>query len=142
VRRERTVLVPLLSAIMGLDDFRSCIDACTVCAEACDRCASACIAEARNEDLSRCIQIDLDCAQICRAAAGFMARGSEHALAICDLCAYVCEACATECAKHAMEHCQACAAACRRAASECRRLGTQPPAWRPAASLQTSRKKK
>ena len=72
--------------------------------------------------MARCIALDMDCAQICRLAASYMARGSEFAGAICQMCADVCEACGDECAKHQMGHCQECAQACRRCADECRRM--------------------
>lgn len=72
--------------------------------------------------MARCIALDMDCAQICRLAAAYMARGSEMASAICQTCADICEACADECGKHSMQHCQECAQACKRCADECRRM--------------------
>jgi hypothetical protein len=81
--------------------------------------------------MARCVALDMDCAQICRLAAGYMARDSEFAVAICQACAEVCEACGDECAKHPMQHCQECAQACRRCADECRRMaGAAPGAQR------------
>lgn len=72
--------------------------------------------------MARCIKLDMDCAQICRMAASYMARRSEFAQALCRLCADACQACGDECAKHQMDHCQRCAEACRRCAEECRRM--------------------
>lgn len=84
--------------------------------------------------MARCIALDIDCAAVCRLAAGTMARGSELAGAICNACAQVCEACAEECAKHAkMEHCRQCAEACRRCAQECRRMASTAGAGRQPA---------
>jgi hypothetical protein len=37
-----------------------------------------------------------------------------------ELCARVCEACATECEKHDHEHCKLCAIMCRECAADCR----------------------
>ncbi|MFM9436739.1 putative membrane protein YgcG, partial [Janthinobacterium sp. CG_23.3] len=91
--------------------FESCIDACHLCANACDHCAVSCLAEADVARMARCIAVDVDCAQICRLAAGFMARGSESAAAVCRACVDACNACADECARHAMQHCQDCALA-------------------------------
>ena len=48
-----------------------------------------------------------------------MARNSEHAAAICALCAQICKACAEECAKHEADHCKSCAQACLKCAQEC-----------------------
>jgi hypothetical protein len=69
----------------------------------------------------RCIQLDHDCAAMCRLAAEMMSRGSEFAREICALCASICQACAEECSKHSgMEHCKECADRCFRCAEECR----------------------
>lgn len=72
--------------------------------------------------MAECIRLDIDCAAICRLAAGYMARGSEFAGDICQVCADICEACGAECAKHSHAHCQACAQACDRCAQECRQM--------------------
>jgi hypothetical protein len=102
---------------------QACIDACNACADACDHCASACLEEDASERLARCIALDIDCAAICRVAAGYMARGSELAGELCAASAVVCERCAEECAQHThMGHCRVCAEACRRCAKECRRM--------------------
>lgn len=101
-------------------DPKTCIQSCYACADACDTCAIACLNEADPAPMARCIALDVDCAQICRMAAGFMARASEFDTALCELCARVCEACAVECGHHTMAHSQACAAACRACAQACR----------------------
>jgi hypothetical protein len=72
--------------------------------------------------MARCIALDMDCAAICRLAAGYMSRDSEFAKQLCQLCAQVCQTCGEECAKHRMDHCQACAQACKQCAEECRRM--------------------
>ena len=71
--------------------------------------------------LERCIRLDIDCAAICELAAGFVARGSEHAEHILRECADICNDCAEECEKHGhhMEHCRKCAEACRACAEAC-----------------------
>jgi hypothetical protein len=108
---------------MPHQQFQSCIDACNQCAIACGHCAASCLKEKDIQMLARCIQFDIDCAEICRLAVGYMSRGSELAGAICEVCAEVCEVCGEECAKHdKMEHCRECAESCRRCAAECRRM--------------------
>lgn len=99
-----------------------CIDACNACADACDHCSTACLQEQDVKSMARCITLDMDCAAICRLAAGYMARGSECMKQACALCAQVCQLCGDECAKHQMDHCQECAQACRRCAEECRKM--------------------
>ena len=107
---------------MDMNTMQSCIDACNACATACDNCAAMCLKEEHVSAMAGCIALDMDCAQICRLAAGVMARGSEHAGQVCRLCAAVCRACAQECGKHQMDHCQACARACEQCAAECDKM--------------------
>lgn len=102
--------------------FQSCIEACNACADACDFCAASCLRESDPSPMTRCIALDIDCAQLCRLASGYMARDSELAGIICQICAEMCEKCGEECAKHQMSHCQECAHACQRCADECRRM--------------------
>lgn len=111
---------------MNQQQFESCITACNQCAAACDYCAASCLKEQDVKAMARCIALDMDCAELCRSAAAFMARGSEFAESICKACAEICDACAQECAKHKMDHCQRCAQACRRCAEECRSMAGQP----------------
>lgn len=103
-------------------EFEKCLQACNRCADACDDCATACLREPEVAKMAECVRLDLDCAAICRLAAGFMARGSDRARDVCSLCAVICEACAVECAKHPAEHCQRCAEACRACAAECLKM--------------------
>lgn len=123
---------------MAYDQFAACIEACNTCAAACDHCATACLQEGEVKSLARCIALDIDCAQICRMAAGYMARGSELASYLCKFCEEVCGACGEECAKHPMDHCQRCTEACRRCADECRRMATRMPGQRAAQSRSPS----
>ena len=95
------------------------------CAAECSHCATACLNEQDVRMLSRCIKLDIDCADICRLTASYVARSSEHANHLLKECAEICEACAQECEKHAahgMEHCRTCAQACRHCAEECMQL--------------------
>jgi hypothetical protein len=109
------------------EQMRSCIDACYACALACDECAVSCLKEEDFPHLARCIQLDMDCADMCRLAMAYMGRDSELVNLICQTCAEICDACAEECAHHdTMEHCRACEEACRRCADECRKLFASP----------------
>ena len=69
---------------MAHQQYQSCIDACNKCADLCDHCASACLSEGNVNEMTRCVALDIDCAAICRLAAGYMARGSELAKEICQ----------------------------------------------------------
>lgn len=99
--------------------YQSCINACVECAKICDQCTASCLREEDVTMMAACIRMNVECAAICRAAVQLMTLESNHANAICQLCADVCNACADECEKHDMDHCRECAAICRECAAEC-----------------------
>ena len=101
------------------NQYKSCIDACLRCASICNHCASSCTQEDDVKIMAACIQLDMECAVICYAAAQLMSLGSNKAKQICRICADLCEACANECGKHQHGHCQECAKACKECASIC-----------------------
>jgi hypothetical protein len=102
-----------------MNSYQSCINLCIECAKTCDYCASACLKEEMLKRMVRCIELDLQCAALCRTASLFMTLQSEHSGAICQLCADVCNACSAECSKHNMDHCKKCAEICHQCAEEC-----------------------
>jgi hypothetical protein len=107
---------------MSYENYRSCIDACNRCADACDHCSTACLKEDDIAKMAKCIELDMDCAALCRLAASAMARGSDFAPKVCQLCAEICEACVKECGQHDAGHCQSCAKACKECAEMCRSM--------------------
>lgn len=112
---------------MTHEKYSACISACYQCADACDHCATSCLQEAHVQSMADCIHLDRFCAEICRAAASFMAKteGQRHEAyvkQICALCAQICDDCATVCAQHDATHCQDCARACRSCAEACRKM--------------------
>lgn len=72
--------------------------------------------------MAKCIQLDMECASACYAAAQLMSLGSSQAMAFCKICGDICEACGAECGQHQNEHCQECARACKACAEECRKM--------------------
>lgn len=102
--------------------YQSCIQACLSCGSACNHCASACTKEKEVDMMTRCIQLDMECAAMCYAAAQLMSLNSSQAREACRLCAVLCEACGKECAQHEAAHCQACANACKLCREECLRM--------------------
>ena len=87
-----------------------------------NQCASACLREDDVKMMARCIQLDMECAVICSAAAQVMSMNGENAERLCGICADICQACGDECGKHDMDHCRRCAEACHRCAEECRSM--------------------
>lgn len=94
------------------------------CAKMCLSCADACMAE-RGHDMTQCIRLCLDCSDICDATGRLALRktGDDRGtlVELLELCARMCDACATECEKHDHEHCRLCAQICRECAADCRR---------------------
>ena len=107
---------------MSHEKFQSGIDACIACAIICEHCASECLKEEDVKMMVRCIELDRECASVCRSAAELMSIGGGHASLLCDACADICEACARECASHEMDHCQECAEECEACAEVCRKM--------------------
>lgn len=104
---------------MHQSKYTQCIQACQACALACNHCAASCLKETDVQMMSRCIALDIDCAQICDLAAAAMARDSECAKTLCEACARICKECGVECSKHSTSHCADCAKACHQCAQEC-----------------------
>lgn len=135
------------------DALIRCIEECYSCAQACTSCADACTAEPMVQQLTQCIRLDMDCADICAATGSIATRrtGSNEAVirGMLEACATACWLCAEECERHAgmHEHCRICADACRRCEQACREalrsmgMGATGPqrAWgRPGSEAQPS----
>ncbi len=69
---------------MNAHSYQSCIDACLACVVACNHCAAACLQEDDVKMMARCIQLDMDCAQVCALSATYMARNSAFAGPACE----------------------------------------------------------
>ena len=78
--------------------------------------------------LRRCIELNLDCADVCTTTSRVVARVTERSPEVVrpllEACIAACRACADECEGHAdhMEHCRICAEACRRCEQACQEL--------------------
>jgi hypothetical protein len=107
-----------------------CIDACSVCAQACTQCADACLSEdGRQQELVKCIRLNLDCADICATTERIISRQTDYdanvSRVMLEACIVVCRSCGDECethGQHGMEHCSVCAQACRDCEDSCRAL--------------------
>ena len=103
-----------------------CIDECYDCAQTCVSCADACLGEPMVQQLTQCIRLNLDCADICAAAGSVATRrtGSNEEVIrrMLDTCGIACRLCGDECRRHAAqhEHCRVCAEACDRCHEACR----------------------
>lgn len=107
------------------DAWAECINACFDCTQACIACADACLGEEHLQNLTRCIRLDYDCADICQATGKMLTRQTEPEprllSAQLEVCRMVCEICGRECEKHQdqHEHCRVCAQACRECQQHC-----------------------
>lgn len=108
--------------MVQLQNSQACLEACISCMEACNRCFYRCLSEQNHHELSECIRLDRECADMCAFAVRAIEAESPFTAEICALCADVCEACAKECQMHNHDHCQACAKACFTCAEACRKM--------------------
>ena len=110
------------------DALLACIDACLECGQACTTCADACLSEEMVADLTTCIRLNQDCADLCDTTARLLSRhtGTDTTVlrAALEALRAACAACAAECDTHAdmHEHCRVCADACRRCEQACTNL--------------------
>jgi hypothetical protein len=107
------------------DGLIRCIEACYDCAQACTSCADACLGEEMVAQLTQCIRLNLDCADICVATGSVASRrtGTNELIIkrMIEACAEACRLCGDECSKHAdkHEHCRICADACLHCEQAC-----------------------
>lgn len=107
------------------DALIRCVEECYACASVCVACADACLGEDMVKQLTQCIRLNLDCADICAATGSLATRrtGSNEEIIklMLQACAAACRACGDECERHAghHEHCQICAQSCRRCEQSC-----------------------
>jgi Domain of Unknown Function (DUF326) len=106
-----------------------CIEACSDCAESCTQCADDCLGEESVQDLTTCIRLTLDCADVCATTGRVVSRQTGYDAsatgAVLRVCIEACSSCADECevhAAHGMEHCRVCAEECRRCEQACEEL--------------------
>lgn len=91
---------------------------CYDCAQTCLVCADACLGEDDVSQLTQCIRLNQDCADVCNATGMISSRrtGSDELLirSMLESCALACRICGEECRRHgdAQEHCRICAEAC------------------------------
>ena len=104
------LIIEIEELVTGIKTINSCAKICTICAD-------ACIGE-KDPALTRCIRLDLDCAEICTTTANLLSRQTEtDKMILCKqlkACAVACNKCGQECDMHAekYEHCQICSEVC------------------------------
>jgi hypothetical protein len=113
------------SPTAGTETLARCIEECFVCAQSCTACADACLGERDVAELTRCIRLNLDCADVCETTGKILSRQTqvqtELMRAIVQACVEACRDCGEECESHAEhhDHCRVCADACRRCEQAC-----------------------
>lgn len=119
---------PAHRANLDVQKLADCIAACFECAQTCTACADACLAESSVSELTQCIRLDLDCADVCETTGRVLSRqtgsNDEVIRALLETCRSACRSCAEECEGHASmhDHCKLCAEACRRCEKACDEL--------------------
>ncbi|MDP2345131.1 MAG: four-helix bundle copper-binding protein [Deltaproteobacteria bacterium] len=114
---ETTTTTPTLAFTMA-----ECIDRCLAGFRECE------VNVPRSVDKGHAVEhvrLLLDCAEICRASAGFLMRESEHHALICNVCAQLCEDCAQSClAFHGDVDLERCADVCQTCVESCRAMAS------------------
>jgi hypothetical protein len=102
--------------------YQKCIDACFKCAQACYECMKLCLNEPDVQARKNYIATLMECACMCKEAAGFMSFDAQYSKDVCKLCAVLCEKCAADCGMFKDDHCVKCANECKACAQECNRM--------------------
>jgi hypothetical protein len=101
----------------------ACIEACTWCELACLACAETCLGEMSSDELALCVQLSLDCAEVCWTTRKFVADAIVVAPRLVqeqlEACALMCAATAAECSRQRglgseLKTCQHSCARCQR----------------------------
>ena len=104
-------------------EMDQCIADCTDCHRVCLSTVRHCLGRGGKHAAPAHIAILEDCAEICRASANSMIRGSELHTRLCAACADICSRCAESCeAMDGDEVMAGCAEVCRRCAESCERM--------------------
>lgn len=127
---QATAMLDTYPADLGRVDkqaLAACVEACFDCAKACTACADACLSEQMVAELTRCIRVNLDCADVCDATGRVLSRHTGYdanvTRAVLQACAQACKSCGDQCDQHTrMRRCAVCAQACRRCEQACRQL--------------------
>lgn len=107
---------------MTTNKYQKCIDECKRCEQACYECFAMCLNEPDVQARKGCVQMLIECAEICKVSSAFMAMNAQHAVNVCELCAAICQKCEQECAMFKDDHCKVCAKECKTCADECNRM--------------------
>ena len=103
-----------------MDVYSDLVESLENCVAACNNSAASLLEEEDVAAMTDSIKLDLDCADVCQMALKLLARDSNHAAKVIELCEDICAECAEECEKHEYDHCVLCASVCRRCEDHCR----------------------
>ncbi|MDP2342701.1 MAG: four-helix bundle copper-binding protein [Deltaproteobacteria bacterium] len=100
--------------------METCLLNCTACVSACEKTIAYCLQKGGAHVAPAHMSLLLDCADICKTSAAFLARGSELHVKTCEVCAEVCQRCADSCSEMGDDaQMKACAAACLACVASC-----------------------
>ncbi|HLV21625.1 MAG TPA: four-helix bundle copper-binding protein [Polyangiaceae bacterium] len=87
-------------AMQGMtEQMRRCIQDCLECANICEQTIQFCLQLGGKHAAPDHIRLLRDCAETCLMSAAMMSRGSHFHRQHCALCAEICKACADSCAR-------------------------------------------
>ena len=105
-RRPTMAFPPLLNTVQN-------------CASVCEQMVTAMLGTPDIDARRTQIRLLVDCANICTLMASYLAANSPFAKPLASLCAVVCEACGSECARFPDQMSQMCSQICLNCAQEC-----------------------
>ncbi len=113
---------------LGLEGVAASVDACMATTQACTSCANSCLGEDDVAQMTRCIALCDECADVCTTTLRALSRpfGADRLATerLLSACVQACTNCAEECHRHAAHHrhCAICERACRACLDACAAL--------------------
>ncbi len=105
-----------------LKDMSPCIEACSHCHATCLHTATTHCLEVGGKHVEAThFRLMMDCAEICQTSANLQLSGSSYHVALCAICADICEDCAKSCVE--VGEMEDCVQACNDCAASCRKMG-------------------
>lgn len=106
-----------------MNPYKDCIKSCIECFIACEACLTTSLQSKEAKEMAACIQLERQCADMCKTAVSLMLHQSTHAQRLCEMCIKACQQCAQECAKHNNHaYYRHCMRACEQCAQECEKV--------------------
>ncbi|AGB41342.1 hypothetical protein Halha_1397 [Halobacteroides halobius DSM 5150] len=104
--------------------YKKCTNICIKCLSECEASLTFSLQESKKDNQLDCINLLLDCIDICSITIRYLLYNSRFIRDICYKCAIICNNCAKVCAKSSNKHYQSCVEICHKCAKKCKKIAS------------------